>query len=114
MSEAHWIHQPRAAASKAIGNTAIGGINSGIIFMMPKSPTFFWPYSRFLSPSIPLCCGVITRSPNELMSRAAVTSPVIQRPDGGATRSSLTIDNYGKTPAFVTHVDIGYWWLRHG
>ena len=26
----------------------------------------------------------------------------------------LTIDNYGKTPAFVTHVDIGYWWLRHG
>ena len=26
----------------------------------------------------------------------------------------LTIDNYGKTPAFVTYADIGYWWLRDG
>jgi hypothetical protein len=26
----------------------------------------------------------------------------------------LTIDNYGKTPAFVTHVNIGYWSLSGG
>jgi hypothetical protein len=26
----------------------------------------------------------------------------------------LTIDNYGKTPAFVTHVNIGYWSLADG
>ena len=29
-------------------------------------------------------------------------------------RFQLTIDNYGKTPAFVTHVEIGYWSLSQG
>jgi hypothetical protein len=81
---------------------------------MPSSPIFCW---LLLLPYLPVtrtCCGAIAKSLNEPTCQVAVYFPGDPTTGWRGDTFQLTIDNYGKTPAFVTHVNIGYWSLSGG